>query len=165
MELLSITINYGASQLTVGQLDEAMQLSSKTCVGNSSQRRLYSETGGESWATVESCHVLGTQEQLLVDPLTEWISNTQDDIDEVSGTNTTRNMWRLTGTSGSESPRELLEVPGHHFWTIQTAGGSPRTRIEQPSSKLCTANDRMKVSCCPLERFGTSHNSRVIMIR
>ena len=69
----------------------------------------------ESWTTVESCKLFDIQDQLLVDPHTEWISDTQGQIDErfwhrQHAQNLGSRHWGLW-IRGS---RELLEFLGHH---------------------------------------------------
>ena len=92
-----------------------------------------SETEGESWTTMESCKVLNLQELLLVDPLLEWISNTQGPIDEVSCTDNKRKSWaaelpvsdicqrlgpieHLFFNCAHERPHEILLLPTGTHW-------------------------------------------------
>ena len=53
--------------------------------------------------------LLNVQEQLLMDALTEWMSNTQGQMIEASGTDKTRKIWAvLAGVSGSETHASCL---------------------------------------------------------
>ena len=73
-----------------------------------------------SWTTVDNCELLDVQEQLLMDSLTEWISNTQDQINEASGTDNTRKSWAII--TGLLDQRLMCVLPSHHVWTIERLG-------------------------------------------
>ena len=103
---------------------------------------------------MESCKLLDVQEQRLLASLTEWSSNTQDQINEVSGTDNTRKIWAVI-TRVSESDAHAKCSSSRATTLGQSNGWDLSKKAHRAAFLQVVQSDRMKFSGCPLALFGT----------